>query len=322
MGWLGLNDGNKKIFAGGGLGPDGAPLARGVDSQPADACLTAGTLIVEATHPTNDPQKLVGASGADFWPAQLMLHVWPQGRATLQIGDGAAGLQLVTEFPRCTPDERLRLIFRWSAAFNAVWLAVESPGRGMFAVSRRAGPPPIPVAMLAQLFELPLCEGVGFLALSDRAEDFGPGPALAEGTPLRTPVGWRKVEDLRPGDLVLTADEGPVPLRDISRRELPWAGSYAPSRLEGETGPVLVSQAARVLVRVPGMRHEGLAGACEVGEAATPTARFLRYIDVSFDRAHLVNAGGHWIETRAPTPGPVSRPRVAGPATGRLAGAA
>jgi hypothetical protein len=37
----------------------------------------------------------------------------------------------------------------------------------------------------------------------------------------------------------------------------------------------------------------------------------VRYVDLTLERAHLVRAGGYWVETRAPMPGPVTRQRVA-----------
>jgi len=309
MGWIGLHDGNDAIFAPGGLTRHGAPQGPGTRSAPGEM-LGAGTLFIDVKLPGQEPQKILAASGAEFWPAQLMLHLWPQGRATLQIGDGAAGLQMITEFSRCQPGERLRIMFRWSAAFNAVWLAVESPGRGMFAITRRVGPPPLPLAMLAQLFELPTGPGVELLALSDRAEDIGLGPALAEGTPVRTPDGWRSIEELRPGDPVLTADGGAMALRDISRRELPMAGSFAPATLMSETGPVRIAPGARVLVPGPSRGQETLVRAGDLGTSAqVGLDKLVRYFELQLDRAHLIDAGGYWVETRAPAPGPVARPR-------------
>jgi len=308
MSWIGLQDEACALFSASGLTAQGAALAADAGREAPGACLSAGTLFIEARHPGQEPLKLIAASGAEFWPAQVMLHLWPQGRATLQIGDGAAGLQLVTGFSRCAPGEPLRLMFRWSAAFNAAWLSVESPGRGMFAISRRAGPPPIPLAMLEQIFALPKPDNVGMMALSDRAEDIGFGASLAAGSPVRTPFGWRPVEDLRPGDLVNTADGGAVAVREIARRVLPWSGSFAPVALDAAKGPVHVSPKVRVLV--PGNRpgREVLVKSAEIsGSAEPPAARFLTYVDPMLDRAHLINVGGLWIETRAPAPGPVTR---------------
>jgi len=148
------------------------------------------------------------------------------------------------------------------------------------------------------------------IALSDRAEEIGLGPAMAEGTAVRTPFGWQRVEALRPGDLVTTMDGGAVPVRDISRREVPWAGSFAPAALSGREGPVLVTPDARVLRRSD-RGAEVMVRASDLGEASRPaTERFLRYVSLTLDRAHLVSVGGCWMETRAPTPGPVLRPRA------------
>jgi Hint domain len=51
------------------------------------------------------------------------------------------------------------------------------------------------------------------------------------GTLIDTPDGPRPVEDLRPGDLVLTADDGPQPIRWIGRRTVRRAELAADTRL-------------------------------------------------------------------------------------------
>ncbi|MEM7211612.1 MAG: Hint domain-containing protein [Pseudomonadota bacterium] len=48
----------------------------------------------------------------------------------------------------------------------------------------------------------------------------GVPPCFAPGTRILTPSGERNVEDLWPGDLVMTADNGPQPLRWIGRRDV------------------------------------------------------------------------------------------------------
>lgn len=51
------------------------------------------------------------------------------------------------------------------------------------------------------------------------------------GTLIDTPDGPRRVEDLRPGDLVLTADDGPQPVRWVGRRQISLAELLGDPRL-------------------------------------------------------------------------------------------
>ena len=73
------------------------------------------------------------------------------------------------------------------------------------------------------------------------------------GTRILTPRGPRPVEDLRPGDLVITRDNGPQPLRWAGRRTVAGKGDFAPIRFDtgalGNTRPLLVSPQHRMLHR-------------------------------------------------------------------------
>lgn len=53
---------------------------------------------------------------------------------------------------------------------------------------------------------------------------------FTHGTGILTPFGERPVEDLRPGDLVLTRDHGPQMLRWVGRRTVAGRGNLAPIR--------------------------------------------------------------------------------------------
>lgn len=78
-------------------------------------------------------------------------------------------------------------------------------------------------------------------------------PCFVAGTLIRTPRGEVPVEKLCVGDLVLTHDEGPQPLRWIGRRQVAAEGALAPIEIrEGTFGPhrrLLVSPQHRVLIR-------------------------------------------------------------------------
>ncbi|MEO0664722.1 MAG: Hint domain-containing protein [Pseudomonadota bacterium] len=125
------------------------------------------------------------------------------------------------------------------------------------------------------------------------------------GTEIATPFGPRRIEDLRRGDLVLTRDNGPQPIRWIGARTVPAAGDFAPvellpSALEGATAPLLVSPQHRMLFS--GYRAELLFGESEVLVAAKHlvdghAVRFapratVTYMHMMFDRHEVVLANG------------------------------
>ncbi|MEL6913310.1 MAG: Hint domain-containing protein [Pseudomonadota bacterium] len=125
------------------------------------------------------------------------------------------------------------------------------------------------------------------------------------GTTIATPHGARPVESLRPGDLVLTRDNGIQPIRWVGQRTVPAMADFAPievapSVLSGATAPLLVSPQHRLLFS--GFKSELLFGEREVLVAAkhlldghavrqSPRAE-VTYIHIMFDRHELVFANG------------------------------
>ena len=139
-------------------------------------------------------------------------------------------------------------------------------------------------------------------------------PCFTAGTRIATPDGPRAVEDLRPGDLVLTQDEGPQPLRWTGRRRVAAEGAMAPVRIAagrfGAHGALSVSPQHRVVVR--DARAELLFDAPEVLVAAKDLidgrlvtrapGGFVEYIHLLFDRHQVIFAEG--LATESFLPGP------------------
>jgi hypothetical protein len=77
-------------------------------------------------------------------------------------------------------------------------------------------------------------------------------PCFVAGTLVDTPSGPRRVELLEPGDLVVTKDEGPQPVRWIGSRKVEATGSLAPIRIAagafGDHDTLSVSPQHRVLI--------------------------------------------------------------------------
>ncbi len=78
-------------------------------------------------------------------------------------------------------------------------------------------------------------------------------PCFVAGTRIATTRGQVPVENLRPGDMVLTHDNGPQPLRWTGRRRVEAKGAFAPIRIAADTfgkhRELLVSPQHRILIR-------------------------------------------------------------------------
>ncbi|GGD21854.1 Hint domain-containing protein [Sinisalibacter lacisalsi] len=139
-------------------------------------------------------------------------------------------------------------------------------------------------------------------------------PCFVAGTLIATPHGEVSVENLRPGDLVMTHDHGPQPLRWIGRRRVQASGSHAPIRIAPDTfgahRELLVSPLHRVLIR--DALAELLFGEGEVLVAAKDLVNDhsvrrveggeVEYVHILFDAHEVVISEG--LATESFLPGP------------------
>jgi len=139
-------------------------------------------------------------------------------------------------------------------------------------------------------------------------------PCFVAGTMIATPQGEQAVETLHPGDLVLTRDDGPQPLRWIGTRKTAAKGAFAPVLIRAGTfgahRDVLVSPLHRVLIR--DITAELLFGEAEVLVAArdlindstirSKPGGMVTYVHLLFDRHQVVFSDG--LETESYLPGP------------------
>ncbi len=139
-------------------------------------------------------------------------------------------------------------------------------------------------------------------------------PCFVAGTMISTPTGERRVEDLVPGDLVLTHDDGPQPLRWIGQRSVAAVGAFAPIRIRagtfGDHRTLMLSPQHRVLIR--DVLAEMLFGEAEVLIAAKDLVNDrsvtvqrggeVTYVHLLFDRHQVVFSEG--LATESFLPGP------------------
>lgn len=141
-------------------------------------------------------------------------------------------------------------------------------------------------------------------------------PCFVAGTRIRTPDGEVRVEDLQAGDLVMTHDEGPQPVRWIGQRRVAAQGALAPIHIRagtfGDHRSLKVSPQHRILVR--DSLAELLFGETEVLVAAKDLIndRSVRvkeggevdYVHLLFDRHQVIYSAG--LATESFLPGPNS----------------
>ncbi len=139
-------------------------------------------------------------------------------------------------------------------------------------------------------------------------------PCFVAGTLILTPEGERQVDTLQPGDLVMTHDDGPQPVRWVGQRRVPATGAFAPIRIKantfGDHRTLMLSPQHRILIR------DGLAellfGEPEVLVAAKDLVndRSIRvqeggevdYVHILFDKHQVVFSEG--LATESFLPGP------------------
>ncbi|MFN4203227.1 MAG: Hint domain-containing protein [Tabrizicola sp.] len=139
------------------------------------------------------------------------------------------------------------------------------------------------------------------------------------GTHILTPAGEVRVEDLRPGDLVVTRDNGPRPIRWIGCSTAPADGKLAPIRIaRGALGrglphrALMVSRQHRMLLRspvvermfgspevlVPAVKLLGLHGIEQIASGGE-----VDYFHLLTDRHEIIFAEGAPSETLLTGPG-------------------
>ncbi len=140
-------------------------------------------------------------------------------------------------------------------------------------------------------------------------------PCFVAGMRVATPSGLIRVEALRPGDLVLTLDNGPQPVRWVggvtvdadpatARVVIPVGkfGRHGQLRLSPQHRICLVGWAAELICGTPEIlvraRHLVAPGTAQVETMSGPVS----YVHLMFDRHEIIQAEGLWCESYRPGP--------------------
>lgn len=140
-------------------------------------------------------------------------------------------------------------------------------------------------------------------------------PCFLAGTVIDTARGPLPIDDIAPGDLVLTRDHGYQPVRWAGRQSHDCTDRTAPVQIEAGTfglhGTLIVSPQHRVLIEGP--KPELLFAAPEVlvsavhligqpGVRRWPQDRTVTYVHLLFDQHEVLRSNGMWSESYLPGP--------------------
>lgn len=230
---------------------------------PGPPWMEAGLFVAEFALPLDRPTVLMQAEGA----TQLSLFADPGGGVTISHRQGA---RLVNHrLPGALPAQRATArVSLWFEAGSGRWklalTVIGAPGHDRSAAGVGA--------MALHLPDLQGARRQAALLWHGATEDKilpARAPWIGPRSRVETPRGLVEAAELRPGDRILTLDDGPLPLRRLIRRRLPARGSFAPIRLRapffGLSGDILVSADQHVLISGPSVEY-----LCGTEEALVP----------------------------------------------------
>ncbi|MCF6430734.1 Hint domain-containing protein [Leisingera sp. MMG026] len=226
MGWFG-------VFGSGHNWSDPQVLlTAGVSDS--DGLLVRGTIMLEFQLPESArPEPLLLYSQCGDWPLRLALQAVPGGGLSFVLEQSGAVLHQTLNPTSLGRTGRLRLLYAWDAPARTGRLTLEQPDGSQMQIAALAGPKPWRLRDL-QALTGPLgyvAPAVEYVAFSSCMEPAGPAPALLPSTPIATPEGYRALNGLQRGDLVLTSSGEAVPVLHVIERQVPALGSFAPVRL-------------------------------------------------------------------------------------------
>ncbi len=326
--WLGIAGGGRAFYHRMGLDrPQITPkntiaaLANTATSDPGpDGLITTGSLVIEArVEPWPGRDVSILRYGAkDRWLRGAIITYRADGRLVVDMVQGDELRRTSVAIAPVIGECDLRITYSWDAPARAGVLSVEHLDAETLHQIRFHNPLPLPhidgerlvknvvtdheqTPDNAAILSLGVAHGIAPVALA---------PGLAEGSKIDTPMGPRPIEDLRPGDLVLTNSGEAKPVRHLAARQVPALGLMRPLQLRAPfldlSHDVLIAPHQRLLLS--GGEAEYLYGEDAVmiharhlrhGHAAlwASPRPLVRYYAVLLDSHECLSVGGVWCES-------------------------
>ncbi len=251
MSWLGITD----------LEQGRSDLSGLLQAQRAegggDALMLRGTLVIEMSIPDNRrPEPLLQFTQGGDWPIDLQLQAVPGGGVSLVLQHSGSLSHAVLNPSGSGRTGQVRLTYAWDSLVGYARLALERADSDRVQIALMPPPHPWRYQDLKTLVSPgPLrftSTALTYLAVSDALEPVGPTPGLDPATQVATPQGYRLVETLKRGDLVLSETGSSLPVLHVLHREVPALGIFRPVALRapffGLQQSIQVSASQRVVL--------------------------------------------------------------------------
>lgn len=297
MTWIAIADQDEHFFDPDGL--SNSELPHVVDYDRLEQFLPVGSLVVETQiSPDGRPQKLLEYRRDTPWKCSLSLQALPGGGVVLVIVQGDDVFHATVNYRAKGRTYVLRIVYSWDAPRRWGRLSVGLPELEQNSFVELEAPKPLMLADIRDMAVKPVFRNVDvdveFFAVSNEIEPIGPQPALAGFTPILGRDGYVRVDSLRRGDLVRTADRNLVPVLFDLHRTVPARGGFRPVRLRapyfGLQQDIIVAPYQRLLIE--GSQVEYLFGVERVLVPArhlvNGTAAILEHAPVVVTYSHVI----------------------------------
>lgn len=232
--------------------------------DPPESLLDSGLFVMELSLPLPDACVLLDHHAHNGWPRTFSLFHNAETGLVLLHRQGASVSRHLLPGPLPQGRGTARLSFQFNAPARRWRLLYELlDGEGGRVESHGQNPLPLQITDIQALCSNGQTNApVLWFGLTRDAIPPGAAAWIGLRTPVETSLGPVAAGSLKPGDIILTADRGPVPLQSVQRLVLPARGTFAPVLLRapffGQTKDLLVS--ADQLVAISGAETEYLFG--------------------------------------------------------------
>ncbi len=309
MTWIGLRDTHEAVFSPQGL--DQNPVA----AYDPDQVLACGTIQLECTYDRGHGRTiLAGFATQTPWISELAIGFEENGQVFFAQRQGHVLCQAVLPNDLISPAHRLILTYSWNGPARRGSLSLHDTDRNLIWQADVANPIPLTLRDVDLLISpsnaLPLGADVAWIGVSDQIEPIGPMPSMDGRIRLSTTEGHIALQDLRPGQVVHTADGDIAQIRWAGYADVIARGRFAPITMRapyhGLHKHVIVGPEQRV--RLTGSEVEYLFGEEEVSACAShlrdgrsvipaPQMYVMRYYQVVLDRQTAMDAEGAPLES-------------------------
>jgi Hint domain len=207
---------------------------RAPDAAAPPAMVDAGLFVVELALPLAEAAVLLDFHSAEGWPRTFTLFHDPQAGLVLIHRQGQQVARHALPGPVAQAQGTGRLSLRFDAPGRVWQMRLDYLGQDSMTPAVAEGRDPLPLlpgdlyALSEGPFRSNRHSAVLWFGLTKGAALPQRAPWIGQRTPIDTPRGPVMAGHLSPGDLVCTADGGLLPLRGITRLDLPARGSFAP----------------------------------------------------------------------------------------------